>query len=284
VKCSTGNNVGIEAVSVIAPADDRMSKLNILAAAGSMNTEFVSDLINYSEDALQIRTPADVLNALDEVLYPRSQLRVLGASRFAVKTGDWRRIALGKSVLFHSSVPQEWIDEWIAFVRSGHPIGLMTARTCLAPFTWTELSRLLDPVGIDRWPFELSQKHGMRDGFLCPVGGRWLVGFWSPCVLGHNFTQQWRALLSMAASSIALRLDKLLGDDVKRVGSYVKLTPRELSVLRHASDGRTNEEIANLLGLGSETVRSHFRKAEAKLGTRNRTHAVAEAMRRLLII
>jgi hypothetical protein len=54
----------------------------------------------------------------------------------------------------------------------------MTARMCLAPISWTEITRLLEPVGIDRWPFDLAQKHGMRDGYLCPVGGRWVVGFW----------------------------------------------------------------------------------------------------------
>jgi len=44
------------------------------------------------------------------------------------------------------------------------------------------------------------------------------------------------------------------------------------------------EETAEALELGDETVRSHFKKAQAKLGTRNRTHTVAEAMRELLIV
>jgi DNA-binding CsgD family transcriptional regulator len=43
-------------------------------------------------------------------------------------------------------------------------------------------------------------------------------------------------------------------------------------------------EIAKALSLAEETVRSHFKKAQAKLGARNRTHTVAEAMRQLLII
>ena len=55
-------------------------------------------------------------------------------------------------------------------------------------------------------------------------------------------------------------------------------------MLRHASDGKTVQDIATLLGLGVETVRSHFKKAETKLGTRNRTQTVAEAMRHLLIL
>jgi LuxR family quorum sensing-dependent transcriptional regulator len=71
---------------------------------------------------------------------------------------------------------------------------------------------------------------------------------------------------------------------VKRVGSRTRLTVRELSVLRQASDGKTLPEMTNALHLGEETVSSHFKKAQAKLGTRNRTQTVAEAMRHLLII
>ena len=166
----------------------------------------------------------------------------------------------------------------------GTPIGLMTARTCLAPFTWTELSRLFDPIGIDRWPFELALKYGMRDGYVCPVGGRWVVGYWSQEVLSNIFTQQARGLLYMAASAAAVRLERLVGNDAKRIGSRASLTPREQSVLRQSSIGLTLQETAKALGLGEETVRSHFKKAQAKLGTRNRTHTVAEAMRDLLII
>ena len=61
------------------------------------------------------------------------------------------------------------------------------------------------------------------------------------------------------------------------------LTQRELSVLKIASEGRTADEIARTLGLGMETVRSHLKKARTKLGARNSAHAVAEAMRQLLI-
>jgi LuxR family quorum sensing-dependent transcriptional regulator len=143
---------------------------------------------------------------------------------------------------------------------------------------------MFDPVGIDRWPFELALKYGMRDGYVCPVGGRWVVSFWSPGVLGNSFTQQARGLLHMAASAAAVRLERLVGDDAKRVGFRTHLTPREQSVLRQASIGLTMQETAKALGLGEETVRSHFKKAQSKLGTRNRTHTVAEAMRELLII
>jgi DNA-binding CsgD family transcriptional regulator len=71
--------------------------------------------------------------------------------------------------------------------------------------------------------------------------------------------------------------------DVKGAAFRARLTQRELSVLKIASEGMTADEIARALGLGMETVRSHFKKARTKLGARTRTHAVAEAMRQLLI-
>jgi DNA-binding CsgD family transcriptional regulator len=243
-----------------------------------------SKIIDYSMEVEDLATPDEVLNRLHDITSEKNPIRVWGANRFSVKVGDWRRLELGKSVFVHSGVPRGWLAEWGALVGSGHAVGLMTARMCLAPFTWTELMRMLEPIGIDRWPYELALKHGMRDGYACPVGGRWVVAFWSPGVLGRSFTQQARGLLYMAASAAAIRLERLVGDDVKRVGSRAFLTPREQSVLRQASIGLTVEETATALGLGEETVRSHFKKAQAKLGTRNRTHTVAEAMRDLLII
>jgi DNA-binding CsgD family transcriptional regulator len=240
-------------------------------------------LVDYSMKVERLVSPDDVLNSLDAIT--SKKIRVHGAHRFFVKAGDWRRFELGKTGWFHKSVPQGWVEEWKAFTASGrYALALMTARLCLAPFTWTELSRMLDPVGIDRWPFELALKHRMRDGFVCPVGGRWAIGFWSPKILPSNFNQQARGLLYMAASAAAVRLEKLVGEDVKRVGAHAQLTARELAVLRHGSEGKSLQEIGNALGLSEETVRTHFKKAQVKLGTRNRMQTVSEAMRQLLII
>ena len=86
------------------------------------------------------------------------------------------------------------------------------------------------------------------------------------------------------ATTATARGEQSLREISKRVISPTSLTQRELSVLKMASDGRTAEEIAGALSLGVETVRSHFKKAKAKLRARNRTHAVAEAMRQLLIV
>lgn len=61
------------------------------------------------------------------------------------------------------------------------------------------------------------------------------------------------------------------------------LTERELDVLRLLAEGLPHEEIGRRLGIGSETVRTHLRKASDRLGASTRTQAVATALRRGLI-
>ena len=62
-----------------------------------------------------------------------------------------------------------------------------------------------------------------------------------------------------------------------------KLTERELDVLRLLAEGLQHEEIGRRLGISSETVRTHLRKASDRLGATTRTQAVATALRLGLI-
>ncbi|MGC5168185.1 response regulator [Luteimicrobium sp. DT211] len=56
-----------------------------------------------------------------------------------------------------------------------------------------------------------------------------------------------------------------------------RLTDREAEVLRLVAAGMSNQEIANDLYLGVETVRTHVGNVLAKLGVRDRTQAVVRA-------
>lgn len=57
------------------------------------------------------------------------------------------------------------------------------------------------------------------------------------------------------------------------------LTQRELDVLALLAEGLPHEEIGRRLGISSETVRTHLRKASGRLGATTRTQAVATALR-----
>jgi DNA-binding CsgD family transcriptional regulator len=79
------------------------------------------------------------------------------------------------------------------------------------------------------------------------------------------------------------RPDQLTHPDLMRIGSTARLMPREIAVLRLISTGARHREVAEALLIGEETVRSHLKKVQIKLGVRNRAHAVSEALRQNLI-
>lgn len=61
------------------------------------------------------------------------------------------------------------------------------------------------------------------------------------------------------------------------------LSLREIEILRLVGGGNANKEIAAQLSLTEETVKSHVRNILAKLGAKDRTHALAIGLKRGII-
>ena len=53
------------------------------------------------------------------------------------------------------------------------------------------------------------------------------------------------------------------------------LTEREIEVARHLADGRTNAEVARVLGISPFTARNHTERVLGKLGVSNRARVAA---------
>jgi LuxR family quorum sensing-dependent transcriptional regulator len=229
------------------------------------------------------RTVDAILDALDEFASRLLPVNVLGVGRMPRRTSDWRSIKLGRDVFLHRSAPAGWWNQYAAKAAQGYDPGIMMAKTSLVAYTWTETMQTLGPIGIDRWPYDLALKFGIRDALTCCVGQRWLVAYWSRHVLSNSLTHPLRMLLIAAAGFAASRLEQVTQDNPKRFGSQPRITPRELAVLRLVSLGMASNDIAKQLGIGEETVRSHLKKAQVKLGARNRAHAASEAIRQQLI-
>jgi hypothetical protein len=134
------------------------------------------------------RSPSEVLDVLHALASKFVRLSVLGAARIHLQTCDWRSTRLGRDAFLHSSVPKGWWEEYAATATREYDPGVMMARSSLMACTWTETMQMLEPIGIDRWPYELSLKYGMRDALTCAVGRRWLVTYWSRGALSNTLT------------------------------------------------------------------------------------------------
>ena len=66
-------------------------------------------------------------------------------------------------------------------------------------------------------------------------------------------------------------------------GGRPALTRRQRQILQMIADGHSTSLVAKRLGLSSETVRTHTKAALARLGARDRAHAVAIGLRSALI-
>jgi LuxR family quorum sensing-dependent transcriptional regulator len=240
-------------------------------------------LSKFTSGVSRARTPDAILDGLDEFASGLLCVNVLGVGRMPERTSDWRSIELGKDVFLHRSAPVDWWKEYAAKAAKGYDPGIMMAKTSLVAYTWTETMQALGPTGIDRWPYDLALRYGIRDALTCCVGQRWLVAYWSRQVLCGLLTDPLRMLLIAAAGFAASRLEQVTRRDPNQFAKRPRVTPRELAVLRLVSLGMATTDIAKQLGIGEETVRSHLKKVQVTLGARNRAHAAAEAIRQQLI-
>lgn len=89
--------------------------------------------------------------------------------------------------------------------------------------------------------------------------------------------------LLMRAVRAALAQESFVDPAVPPPGSRGKLTRRQREILQLLANGESTTVAARELGLSEETVKTHTKNALARLGARNRTHAVSIALREALI-
>jgi DNA-binding NarL/FixJ family response regulator len=91
------------------------------------------------------------------------------------------------------------------------------------------------------------------------------------------------AELMAKAAWAAFEQERFVDPAVPPRGSRGKLTRRQREILQLLADGGSTSAAARDLGLSEETIKTHTKNALGRLSARNRTHAVAIALRECLI-
>lgn len=86
--------------------------------------------------------------------------------------------------------------------------------------------------------------------------------------------EQHLTMLCMACHS---RLGQLRS---RQKAAAAELSEREMQVLHWLAEGKSAEDVAEILGISPATVMFHYRNVAVRYGTLNRTHTIVEAVRR----
>jgi LuxR family quorum-sensing system transcriptional regulator CciR len=175
--------------------------------------------------------------------------------------------------------PEDWVDE----LTSGgfavdDPVHLASRRSNTG-FDWRELGALVPLERRHMTILERSRYHGLGGGFTIPA----------------NVPGEPSASCSFAARPgvdvpvARLRCAELIGAHALRALRRLRplppprlrprLSPRVIECVRLVALGKTDWEIANILGLGIETARQYVKHARAAYDVVSRTQLAVHALR-----
>ena len=125
---------------------------------------------------------------------------------------------------------------------------------------------------------DTAREHGLTDGFLLPTfGPRQHIVVFSITMAEHEdrIAHADLPILHSVAQAAHLRIDQLASEDVARP----HLAPREITILHWIARGKSNEEIAMILGNKRPTIATHIKRIFAKLDVSDRASAAVKGLK-----
>ncbi|KQP50794.1 autoinducer-binding protein [Methylobacterium sp. Leaf399] len=180
-----------------------------------------------------------------------------------------------------NTFPSEWGRRYLSRGYAFHDPTVRRLGTSAIPFAWGDVRAATDDATACRVMDEAAE-FDLREGLTIPLqtlDGE-IAGF---SVSGERLGIDPidRGMLQLVATYAFGHLLLLNGQGL---AAPVRLAPREREALQWAAEGKTDWEIGEVMGISTHGVDFHLRSARSKLGTTNRTQAVAMALRRGLII
>lgn len=169
----------------------------------------------------------------------------------------------------------EWFDEQSLGVSD--PVHRASNITSVG-FAWSRLPDMIALTPKDRQILELARAQGIGEGFTVPahVPGEAHGSCSFACIAGEPFFEEHLSLLQLVgafAFEAARRMRRS-----RSPKAPVKLTDRQREVVMWAASGKSDWEIARILGISKETVIEHLKHARERYGVSRRTLLAVHAL------
>ena len=237
-----------------------------------VDTAFSDTFENALIDVEEIHTLADLQTYVQNLLDPYG---LENAIYHAVKIPGHERL----NPVLALTYKKDWIKHYIAEDYFQIDPVVIKSRDSIVPIDWEYLDKSQIRV---RKLFSEAREAGVgRRGLTLPVRGA-------------NGDSALFSITSEASERDWIRLKKIYMRDFQVIANFaharvleilgvqknlkeVVLSPRERECIQWASEGKTNDEIASILNISERTVRYFIDGAKFKLGSVNKTQAVAKA-------
>jgi LuxR family quorum-sensing system transcriptional regulator CciR len=169
----------------------------------------------------------------------------------------------------------EWFDE--QSLGKTDPVHRASNMTCVG-FAWSKLPEMIALTARDRHVLELARREGIGEGFTVPahVPGEAHGSCSFACVPGERLADERLPLVQLVgafAFEAARRMRR-----VRFAEGPVVLTERQRECVMWAARGKSDWEIARILGVSEATVGEHLRHAYERYGVGKRTLVAVHAL------
>ena len=228
----------------------------------------------FVSEVREVETEQELAQALEEVA------RDLGFRYFALTHHiDVRRSSA--AIRLHN-YPAGW-EQWFDTQGLGptDPVHRASHMTNVA-FRWSSLEKMIPLTPRDREVLQFARQEGIGDGCTVPahVPGETYGSCSFAAETGVTFEPDWLPLAQLAggfAFEAARRIRRIRERDLA-AGPGPRLTDRQRECLMWAARGKSDWEIAQILGVGHETVIRHLKQARERYGVGKRTLLTVHAL------
>lgn len=179
-------------------------------------------------------------------------------------------------------------DSWVDVIRKQHyfsddPIHAACQRSATG-FVWSKLPEIIEMSARQTEIMTAWGDHGFGDGFTVPihipgeVSGSCSMGVRAGQALPEDALPAAQYMASFAFEAARRIARQQAGRALDIDGAAPRLTQRQFDCLVLVAQGKSDWDIAQLLGISHQTVHQHVEEAKRRYGVASRTQMVVRAL------
>jgi LuxR family quorum-sensing system transcriptional regulator CciR len=181
-------------------------------------------------------------------------------------------------VIALSDYPEEWVDAYITNNMAAEDPVLQASQDAGVGFRWSDIADLVALTPHQRELFEQGRAAGIVDGFTVPAKASGLSNGSCNFAIGPGRDlPRANLLLAELVGIHSLYAARQLVERAHAQVDRPRLTPRQRDCIDLVGRGKTDWEIAQILGISPATVKDHIDDARRKYGVSKRVQIVLRA-------